>query len=927
MVTGVVDDSVGEVLLAGGNEVTVESWGFGMQNSPNGSTFINGQDIPAPKRPGMLLSSELAYATGSNLFTRRRPKYYDLSGTQLLDVKALGAKGDGTSDDTTILNSILSLAANTSSIVYFPHGVYVVKDTLRVPTGSRIIGQAWPQIMGKGSKFADASRPRPVVQVGRPGDVGIIEMQDLMFTVSGATAGAVLVEWNTKESFQGSAGMWDCHWRVGGAIGSDLQKDDCPQLTGTVNPNCIAASMLLHLTAKSSAYIENAWIWTADHDLDVVTQDRIDVYVARGVLIESQGPNWLYGTASEHNVLYQYQFSEAKNTIMAMIQTESPYYQDVPKAPAPFKTGQFTNDPTFDHCDKSSSTCAVSWGVRIIDSSDIHILGAGVYSWFSRYSQDCLLTEDCQDRAFEIDQSTDVWIYNLCTKAVREMVSPVNADPTMARDNQNGFLSSILAWVRPSGSIIGERDFPGFALYNGTADTRDARALKEVTSGCGTALSQVIKCDPTVQSFRQLRYRGPLESKNLTDSVCDPGCGQSLKQWFDTVTDVCAGSGEDGQQKLYGAPANRAGGILWAGWNETCLLDETTGNYCGDVIDAFTEVDTIEDMPRDELCSFCHIEKMRLMQSTPYSTWDEGWKEELEYAYATCGISGDTDVPPPLVVLPPEPEQLCISEEYYTTTSADETCDSIALAHDVASAGIFMGNSGKLQFSCNDIPANTTFCLPLTCAYTYVLQADDTCVSIETAHNLPAGTVRRHNPWLDLDCPDLHLISETYGRVLCLGDQAVNVTTTATAGPGPTAMPGPGEGYTDRVVAPPENATVAEGTTLRCGRWYTVTADGPGTVDDPTTSCTAVCLEHNIVYSLFLQVNPSLGDPASTSAEACSAGLLPGVTYCVGPVYEWNHTRSDDGGEATTTTVEGVAAGMVATESTGEAAAPTATGK
>lgn len=34
--------------------------------------------------------------------------------------------------------------------------------------------------------------------------------------------------------------------------------------------------------------------------------------------------NHRYATAAEHNVLYQYQFSNTKNVFMAMIQTETP---------------------------------------------------------------------------------------------------------------------------------------------------------------------------------------------------------------------------------------------------------------------------------------------------------------------------------------------------------------------------------------------------------------------------------------------------------------------------------------------------------------------------------------------------------------------------------------------------------------------------
>ena len=48
------------------------------------------------------------------------------------------------------------------------------------------------------------------------------------------------------------------------------------------------------------------------------------------------------------------------------------------------------------------------------------------------------------------------------------MISPVKSNATMAKDNQNGFLSSILAWVR--NGTIGERNFHGFTLYNATQD-------------------------------------------------------------------------------------------------------------------------------------------------------------------------------------------------------------------------------------------------------------------------------------------------------------------------------------------------------------------------------------------------------------------------------------------------------------------------
>lgn len=119
-------------------------------------------------------------------------------------------------------------------------------------------------------------------KVGNPADIGIMEIQDVLFTVRGATAGAIILQWNIAAETAGAAAMWDVHVRVGGAAGSNLQVGNCPKHSGTVNRSCMAAAMLVHLTAKSSAYFENTWFWVADHDLDIPAQTQIDIYVGRG---------------------------------------------------------------------------------------------------------------------------------------------------------------------------------------------------------------------------------------------------------------------------------------------------------------------------------------------------------------------------------------------------------------------------------------------------------------------------------------------------------------------------------------------------------------------------------------------------------------------------------------------------------------------
>jgi glucan 1,3-beta-glucosidase len=123
-------------------------------------------------------------------------------------------------------------------------------------------------------------------------------------------------------SSQGSAGMWDSHIRIGGAKGTNTDIKTCP--AGSTNYAACSASYLgLHLTAKSSAYLEGTWIWTADHDMEDPAQGQTSVFSGRGILSESQGPVWLVGTASEHAAMYQYSLVGAKNHYMGLIQTET----------------------------------------------------------------------------------------------------------------------------------------------------------------------------------------------------------------------------------------------------------------------------------------------------------------------------------------------------------------------------------------------------------------------------------------------------------------------------------------------------------------------------------------------------------------------------------------------------------------------------
>lgn len=198
-VAQVVQIEDGASLLAGtSGSSTIDLWATGRRY--NGSTgAAQSGPVKAPAKAEGLLA-------GSNkrLFVRSRPQYADASPGNFLVATREGIKNDGTGDQTLAINAFLLKAKGAGQIAYFPAGIYQVGGTVFIPTGSRVVGSSWSQIQGSGFYFADMNAPRVMVQVGNRGDVGTMEISDMLFTVKGPTAGAILVEWNVAADAQGS---------------------------------------------------------------------------------------------------------------------------------------------------------------------------------------------------------------------------------------------------------------------------------------------------------------------------------------------------------------------------------------------------------------------------------------------------------------------------------------------------------------------------------------------------------------------------------------------------------------------------------------------------------------------------------------------------------------------------------------------------
>lgn len=191
-------------------------------------------------------------------------------------------------DDTANMQNFLTTASNEGLIAYFDHGAYVVTGTINVPTNIRITGELYPMIMATGPDFSNQDAPQPVWRIGTAGEVGAVEISELIFETKGPVPGAIMIEWNLAQNANGAAGLWDVHWRIGGSAGTELQSDTCaksPDVTtsSSLIESCSGAFLLLHVTSSASIYMENTWGWVADHELDLGNRSQIDIFNGRYV--------------------------------------------------------------------------------------------------------------------------------------------------------------------------------------------------------------------------------------------------------------------------------------------------------------------------------------------------------------------------------------------------------------------------------------------------------------------------------------------------------------------------------------------------------------------------------------------------------------------------------------------------------------------
>jgi hypothetical protein len=206
-----------------------------------------------------------------------RPKIND---TSIVNVHDLGAHGDGSSDDSAVLQQ----AINQYRTVFLPGGTYLISNTLQLRSVSRLFGEGGTRIVlaANAPGFGDPNNPKAVILA--PDDpAASVVLGEFWLTNGAGDSGAVLIDWGAGSG----SGIWDVY--------------DSPQ----GNP----AKYTLRFFGHGGGVVSNMM------GSGPSTQ-------AEGFYGGSTGPAWFYGAMFEHYSSIALHLNGARNYVFVEPETE-----------------------------------------------------------------------------------------------------------------------------------------------------------------------------------------------------------------------------------------------------------------------------------------------------------------------------------------------------------------------------------------------------------------------------------------------------------------------------------------------------------------------------------------------------------------------------------------------------------------------------
>jgi hypothetical protein len=249
-------------LAAAASNGVVQQW-------TSGSFILNGATVPGSTSTAAV--TPVPDMNGNDWYPNPSPS--------CVNVKSMGAKGDGITDDTAAIQSALA----TQQEIFFPNGTYIVRAPLTISAGQRLFGQIYSIIELAQNAPAFQSSPAPAFVTVNGKGVAAVQMAHLYF-YNAAPLG-VCLSWKGDSS----SAVFDCQFE---------QTSVSPEAALDI--------------ADGGGYFENSC------DPANTAQNLI------GLTIESSsGPVWMYSVQSEHYTNDAVILKGAANDIFCNVEMES----------------------------------------------------------------------------------------------------------------------------------------------------------------------------------------------------------------------------------------------------------------------------------------------------------------------------------------------------------------------------------------------------------------------------------------------------------------------------------------------------------------------------------------------------------------------------------------------------------------------------
>jgi sugar lactone lactonase YvrE len=379
-----------------------------------------------------------------------------------VNIRSLGAKGDGATDDTEVLRKAIA----EHRAIYFPTGKYVVTDTITLKPDTVLIGlhpsAAQIDLVDGTPAFQGVGAPKPMIEAPKGGTNIII---GLGLYTNGRNPRAVAAKWMAgKDSMMNDVRFLGGH----GTNRLDGTRDNPYNNTHTADPD---------MNRRWDGQYPSLWVTDGGGGtfLDIWTPST---FAQAGMLVsDTSTEGRVYQMSSEHHVRHEIQLRNASNWRIYALQTEEERGEGGFALPLEIDGSSDITVANFHIYRVISTFQPFPWAIKVSNSRNIRF--RNIHSWSnSKVSFDITVYDQTHDA--ELRQREFAWL-TLSGRAPQprpKPASPVLAPAAKVRKLAGGFYNISGGAVDPAGDFYFV-DAHWQRIYRWSAATRQLSTVRD----------------------------------------------------------------------------------------------------------------------------------------------------------------------------------------------------------------------------------------------------------------------------------------------------------------------------------------------------------------------------------------------------------------------------------------------------------------